>query len=255
MKHTSTKVLPTRNKLNYDVPLTLLKKKGFYLYQITNNFDDKVYVGYTSQKPITRISQHAYRMQLGYAQNGRSYLYPAAFKHGIENFTYTLLAVFDSEASGLKAEDDLVEQYKAEGYTVYNIVPGGGGCGSGENHPLYGKTGELCPNYGRTLTNEHKAKISLATAGENNPMYGKTGEHSPNYGKPCSAETKTKIGAAQKGEKNHMYKYDPVLIASYASQKEATAATGISQPSYSRLKIANPNLTWPAPLRASKKKI
>ncbi len=245
-------MLPSINKLNYDVPVALLKKRGFYLYQITNNFDDKVYVGYTSQKPATRISQHAYRMKLGYALSGRSYLYPAAKKHGRENFTYTLLAVFDSAVSGLKAEDDLVKQYKAEGYTVYNIVPGGGGTGSGENNPMYGKTGELSPLYGKSLSDDHKAKISEAHKGEKNHNYGKTTPEETKAkiskatkGKTQSAEAKAKISEATKGENNPNYKYDPVLIASFPNQKSATLATGISPGSYRRLRLTNPDLTWP----------
>lgn len=60
-----------------------------------------------------------------------------------------------------------------------------------ENHPMYGKqhTTESKEKMreshtGKTLTDEHKAKLSIASSGENNPMYGVRlyGEDNPNYG-------------------------------------------------------------------------
>lgn len=48
---------------------------------------------------------------------------------------------------------------------------------SGENHPNYGKTGEMSYMYGRKFTEQTKLKLSTRNTGENNPMYGKT--HKP----------------------------------------------------------------------------
>ena len=47
---------------------------------------------------------------------------------------------------------------------------------------------------------ETRKKISIATSGSNNPMYGKTGEENPNYGKNISIETRNKISVANKGK-------------------------------------------------------
>lgn len=54
---------------------------------------------------------------------------------------------------------------------------------------------------GYKRTEEHRKKFS----GENHPNFGKTGELSPIFGRKHSEETKKKIGAAQRGELNHMY--------------------------------------------------
>lgn len=60
-----------------------------------------------------------------------------------------------------------------------------------ENHPMYGKKHSeeskdkmRKSHSGKTLTDEHKAKLSAASSGENNPMYGIRfyGEDNPNYG-------------------------------------------------------------------------
>jgi group I intron endonuclease len=263
MKHTSTKVLPTRNKLNYDVPVSLLKKEGFYLYQITNNFDAKVYVGYTTDIN-DRLNAHARCMRKGSYDNGsRSYLYASAKAHGRENFTYKLLAVLHDFDTMEAAEVALIAKYKEDGFTVYNMTPGGKGLGSGENHPSYGKP----------LTAEHKAKQSEAKKGEKNHMYGKTGENHPSYGTPRSAEhrakisvthkgktqsaeTRAKISVARKGkytgENSPTYKYPPELIASFPTKKAAIEATGINASHYYKIKRANPDLTWPTTQRKPK---
>ena len=54
---------------------------------------------------------------------------------------------------------------------------------SGELNPMYGKTGILCPSYGRERDGKTKEKISRALTGrflgEENPMFGKTGDKHP----------------------------------------------------------------------------
>jgi len=71
----------------------------------------------------------------------------------------------------------------------YNLTWGGDGVGSGENHPLYGVTGEAHPSWGRrhseeTLarlskshkgikhTEETKKKLAISKSGKNNPFFG-----------------------------------------------------------------------------------
>lgn len=50
----------------------------------------------------------------------------------------------------------------------------------------------------RKLWSEHRR-------GKRNPMYGKKGELNPNFGKKCSDATKSKISEKNKGERNGMY--------------------------------------------------
>lgn len=44
---------------------------------------------------------------------------------------------------------------------------------SGENHPMFGRRGELSPNYGRPCKEETKNKISSSLMGEKHPLFGK----------------------------------------------------------------------------------
>jgi 5-methylcytosine-specific restriction endonuclease McrA len=90
---------------------------------------------------------------------------------------------------------------------------------SGEKHPLYGKRGEKCHNYGKGRSEETKKKISNSLKGENCFWYGKhrsdetkrkisnslKGDKHPNYGKHRSDKTKRKIRESQLGEKSSNY--------------------------------------------------
>jgi len=52
---------------------------------------------------------------------------------------------------------------------------------------------------GSHLSEEAKHKISIAVTGKNHPMFGRTGEKSPWFGKKHSHETLNKMSIAQKG--------------------------------------------------------
>jgi len=106
----------------------------------------------------------------------------------------------------------------------------------------YGRTGELAPNYGKPKSEETKQKMSAAMSGEKHPMfgrtgelcplYGRTGELCPNYGKPKSEETKRKMSEAKTGEKHHnskrVYQYtlDGTYIDDFGSTGEAARSLG-----------------------------
>jgi group I intron endonuclease len=60
---------------------------------------------------------------------------------------------------------------------------------SGENNPMHGKTGDNCPSFGKTLSEEHRLKLSIA-----------------NKNKKYKQETLDKISLALTGGKNYKSK-------------------------------------------------
>jgi hypothetical protein len=82
---------------------------------------------------------------------------------------------------------------------------------SSENHPSFGKPSPTkgktlseehrrklsLSHIGKTFSEEHRRKLSLAKTGENHPFYGKVG---PNKGKTHTEETKLKMSKSRIGK-------------------------------------------------------
>jgi group I intron endonuclease len=188
----------------------LPKKEGLYLYQITNNFDNMIYIGQTNN-PYSRKGKHNASGGTGTSQKA-AHMYNSMRKHGRANFTYEVLQKSTNPYHLDQVETDLIAYYKAKGLS-YNNAEGGS------------------VNRGWKQSEETKAKISASMQGENNSMYGRTGENHHMYGKT--------------GDTAPNYKYPPELISTFPNQPAATEATGISRSQYYNLKEANPNLPWP----------
>lgn len=228
--------------------------------------NDKVYIG---------ITCHQNNLLRRFGQNGEGYktqrkFYRAIKKYGWENFSHEVL---EKDLESLEIANDR-EKYYIKFYDShnngYNSTDGGDGTlgryfseeerkirsekASGENNPMFGKSGKLSPNYGVKFSEEHKRKIAQANIGkivsketrekqslyaknryknkENHPMYGKKhrqesidniilhrrsykGSNNPNYGK--HNKLSKKVVQLSK---------DLNIISSYASIWEASKITG-----------------------------
>jgi hypothetical protein len=88
----------------------------YYLYEIRNNLNGKIYVGVHKTK----------NMNDGYMGSGKV-IQSAIKKYGIENFTKTILEVFESSEEMFAREKEVVtEEYLARD-DVYNLRRGGHG--------------------------------------------------------------------------------------------------------------------------------
>lgn len=101
--------------------------------------------------------------------------------------TKTIIAYYDTVEELKIGEMELIEKYWGDECCMNMLYSSGGNTSEsmiGVNNPMFGKTGELCPNYGLTRSDETKKKMSNAKSGQNHPMYGKfSGENNPNFGK------------------------------------------------------------------------
>ena len=179
-------------------------ESGYYhlIYRITNKKNGKIYIGKHSTK-------NPYDDYMG---SGKRIL-RALKKYGIENFSKEILFCFTNEKEAFLKEEELVTEEFIDREDTYNMMLGGKGYQSGENHPMYGRRGEDSPvfgekngMYGKSPSQETKDKISKANkgkhVGEKNPMYGvhRYGEKNPMYGKKHNKETRDKISKANKGK-------------------------------------------------------
>jgi group I intron endonuclease len=93
-----------------------------FIYKITNNINEKFYIGFTSQKnPKLRFNQH-----LSSARSKKSNNQPiirAIKKYGEDNFSFEILLEGDEDFLLKKEEPRLIEELKPE----YNATFGGEG--------------------------------------------------------------------------------------------------------------------------------
>lgn len=93
-----------------------------YIYKITNNINDKVYIGKTERvNPQTRWKEHI--KSANREECKRRALYKAINKYGVENFTFTVIEETDNCEEREKYYIALYDTYK----NGYNETLGGDG--------------------------------------------------------------------------------------------------------------------------------
>lgn len=190
------------------------------LYQVHNTINDKIYIGiHSSNKPF---------LETDYWGSG-THIIRAIKKYGRKAFKRYVMGVYETREELFDVERLIVDQKFIDRNDTYNIILGGSGFASGEQHPQYGTSGTAHHNYQRERTPEFREKVSKATKGKNNPFYGK--KHTPDAlakmadasrnrkhtkewkehmskimtGRVFSHEHKAKISKAMANENNHMY--------------------------------------------------
>lgn len=138
-----------------------------FIYKITNNINNKVYVGQTARTFEGRMAEHQ--------RHSRTAIDKAIKKYGIENFTIEVIDQADSINELNKLEIKWISHYDSMTSKGYNQ------CIGGENTLGYNHREES-----KKKMSEAKKKVYL---GENNPFFGKT--HSDNQ--------KAKWSKARKG--------------------------------------------------------
>lgn len=175
----------------------------YYLYEIRNNINGKIYIGVHKTKVLDD----------GYMGSG-SIITRAIEKHGVENFTKTILEYFETQEEMFEREKEIVNEEFLNREDTYNLRRGGlGGFDyiNSNQINLYGRNGQI--GFGgsnlqlgrdRIRTIEDSAKISKSLK----EKY-RMGFINPFTGKTHSEETRNKISkissVSQLGEKNSQF--------------------------------------------------
>lgn len=159
------------------------------IYKATNTINNKSYIGLTTKPLFVRRHEHE-------TSRGSLLLKKAINKYGKDKIVWEILQEFETNNFKFLGT---VEKFYIEKYNSfnkgYNLTSGGEGCGSGKDHPLFGKP---CPE-------EVKRKISAKNKGKKgncgikNGMYGRRGKLSPRYKKIRTKEEREKIATALRG--------------------------------------------------------
>ena len=193
----------------------------YLVYQIKNNINDKIYIGAHATTDVND----------SYMGSGKLLL-KAQTKYGIHNFTKSILYVFDTPSEMYDKEKELVNREFVLSEHTYNLKIGGEGGVSyttassetrekmskakigksrkmkdGWVNPLKGKTRPGLFNeqsiekmrnakVGRSLSEEHKQKISISCSGKTMPPDAVKKSADARKGKPRTAEQKIRIREA-----------------------------------------------------------
>lgn len=168
--------------------------KTYTIYRATNQVNNKVYIGFTSNWP-QRINGHNYDRRYGNTNNKA--FYNAIEKYGWENFKWEAIYQSLDEEHTLKVmEPHFINEYQSwvgfENCNGYNTTRGGDGTSG------YKRTSELIESHrkqlqGRKQTPEHIKK--RMDSWKTNPKFGKA-----RLGSSHTIESREKISAALKGK-------------------------------------------------------
>lgn len=205
------------------------------IYKATNKVNNKIYIGKTVNSLNDRILGHNSDARLN---KFNSLFHAAIHKYGEDNFEWEILCETDSESKLNALEKFYIATYRKMA-RLYNILNGGDGSGSGENHYFYGKH----------HTEETKKKISESKKGNCKPNSG-----SFKKGQIISEETREKLkgrtpwnkgnGIYMSGEKNHFYgkKHSEETKRKISEKKKGNSPAwnkGLSPSIETRKKISN----------------
>lgn len=164
----------------------------YYLYQVTNNLNGKIYVGVHKTEDTGD----------DYMGSGKV-ICSAIKKYGIDNFTKVILETFPTSEEMFKREKEVVTEEFLLRPDTYNIRRGGnGGFDFINNNRLHHKGFKTAAERNRVMTPFKKGHKGFG--GGQKSVELKKGIHDPNYprytqgmkGKCHSDTTKKKIGAA-----------------------------------------------------------
>lgn len=179
----------------------------FYVYQIKNKINNKIYIGSTSNLN-KRWDTHIRRLNNN--KHHSRYLQNAWNKYGKDCFVFEILETFQSKKEMLDCEQKWLNKTlcydKENGYNTCKVA----GSPLGHRHTEEAKQkisvrmkGKNHPLYGKTLSDAHKAKISSSNIGKiawNKGIPASQKERlrlkqmrSERISKPHSEETKNKI--------------------------------------------------------------
>jgi len=166
------------------------------IYKVTNNINEKSYIGFTSKKLNKRKFQHK---QYALQRNSPFAFHQAIRKYGWENFKWDVIYESWDDPHCLNTmEPYFIEEYNTFGKNGYNMDRGG------RNGMLGIKRKPTSEETKQKIKNTLKAK---GIKGENHPMWGK--RHTPEtierfkfkktmLGKHHSEETKKKMSESTK---------------------------------------------------------
>ena len=195
------------------------QSKNYCVYCHTNKFNGKRYVGITCRPPEER-------WQNGTRYNHNEHFYRAIQKYGWDSFSHDILHTGLTHQEACEYEKMYIKDWNLRDESCgYNMTDGGEGCPgrimSAESRAKLSAS-LAGVGKGRTLSDEHKRKISEALTGRPSPKrrpYPKRG--------PMSDELRAILSDAHQKKPVAMYSKEGEYIMSFPASKEAARYVGL----------------------------
>jgi group I intron endonuclease len=166
------------------------------IYRITCTANGKFYIGSTVNKN-QRWARH--RKDLREGKHPNKHMQASWNAHGEASFLFECIEEVDSAIALFVAEQRHLDEHAGKDY-CFNWAKYAGA-------PMRGKSGAETPNFGKTLSEDVREKISSSLSGENHP----------NWGKQLSEETRVKIKESNLAYPHKERKHTPEAIAKIAA--------------------------------------
>jgi group I intron endonuclease len=150
------------------------------IYKVTNEINNKCYIGQTINYLSRRKYQHLYKSK----NKSKLVFHRAIRKYGEENFKWEVLENCDYIYQLNEMEHHYIKQYKSKLPNGYNMTDG------------YDNT-----TLGYKFTKEQKQIMSKQNSGKNNPNYGNGDKISGDKNPAKRPEVRKKISEAKMGKK------------------------------------------------------
>lgn len=176
-----------------------------YVYIITNKFNDKIYIGQTRRKLITRLRSHKHMSNNIEKCKYTKFLIDMHYNDISEYKIEAIHTIVDENLECLNNKLDRLEiesiyKYKHNGYNLYNIALGGK---SGDNVHLMDKKDqdEINKKKSESLIKYHEVHVGCKR-GDNNGMFGKN--HTIEVKELLSTKAKSRIGIKSSNIKRYL---------------------------------------------------
>lgn len=178
-----------------------------YIYKIINTVSQKVYIGQTNE-PNLRWSQHKSNAKYN---RGNQVITRAMTKHGVDIFKFIVIASCNEQDDADAIETDIIAQCDSmNAEKGYNVNPGGNTSPRTEEvrkKISEGRRGIPSARKGKTISEEHKLNISIASIGKDGTNKGKKFRNEwknniskSKIGKMLSKEHKNNLSKSHKGK-------------------------------------------------------
>ena len=233
-----------------------------YIYKITNNINNKQYIGQTIKKrPSDRFSQHRYAARHPESEKHPPYLHKAMAKYGVENFSFEIIEEVENSKLNIR-EQWWISQLNTLSPNGYNLTIGGEGTQGfsrpqtieerekrqQSNKSYYAQHPEIKQQIGERTkklweNEEYRKKVTDGNKlfAQNHPNLNK-GSNNPMYGKHHTEEALKKIrdhAATQKTKIIQLNKDTLEEIQVFDGIRDAEKALGVSHGWISKAAKAN----------------